>query len=272
MSGGVPGIDFAWQKPSISAIKGAGEVFIAGYFSSDPTKNLTPQLVSGLLAARIEIVAVWEYSATAARGGKVQGQRDASNAETEAKACGLDGIPVYFAVDYDAPPSDQGAIDAYFDGTASVLGDDGGRNGYGGYWPMSRARVAGKVKRIWGTPAWSGAEWATSGLVPDIMQGALVTIGGVQCDLDAGLSADFGQWPRPQTGATWQEYHTDGTASLAEVAAVCWRQPASSVLRHTATHYGAFDPVTAAYLDALASGSLPPTAPIPAGGKLWVRK
>jgi len=270
MTRGVPGVDAAWSKPSVSALKAAGEVFFAGYFSSDPTKNLTPALVSGLLAAKIGVVAVWEYSATAARGGKVQGQRDASNAETEAKACGLDGIPVYFAVDYDAPPGDQAAINAYFDGAASVLGDDRGRNGYGGYWPMSRAHAAGKIKRIWGTPAWSGSEWATSGLVPDIMQGGLVTIGGVQCDLDAGLSSDFGQWPRPATVTTWQPLITSGALSLEQIAESCHMLP-SSVLRHTATHYGAYDATTSDYLNGLAAGTVAPDAPIPPGARLWVR-
>src|SRR5206468_1473451 len=150
MTRGVPGVDAAWNKPPVSALKAAGEVFFAGYFSSDPTKNLTPALVHDLLAARIEIVAVWEYSATAMPGG---------------------------------------------------------------------------------TAAWSGNEWATSGLTPDIMQGGLVTVGGVQCDLDAGLSSDFGQWPRPRVVATWQALVTDGTFSLEQAAETCHMLP-SSVLRH----------------------------------------
>ncbi len=271
MTRGVPGVDAAWNKPPVSALKAAGEVFFAGYFSSDPTKNLTPALVHDLLAARIEVVAVWEYSATAMRGGKAQGQRDATQAKAQAKACGLDGIPVYFACDYDAPPGDQLAISNYLDGCASVLGDDRGRNIYGGYWPLSRAKAAGKARRLWGTAAWSGNEWATSGLVPDIMQGALVTVGGVQCDLDAGLSADFGQWPRPAKAATWQALATDGTFSLEAAATACHMLP-SSILRRTAAHYGAFDAVISAYVDGLAAGTIDPGAPVPDRGKLWVRK
>jgi hypothetical protein len=270
MTRGIPGVDYAWSKPPISALKSAGEVFVAQYFSSDPTKNLTPARAAELMAAHIEIVAVWEYSATAMRGGKAQGQRDATQAEAQAKACGVDGIPVYFACDYDAPPGDQAAINGYLDGCASVLGDDRGRNIYGGYWPLSRAKTAGKARRLWGTAAWSGNEWATSGLVPDIMQGALVTVGGVACDLDAGLSSDFGQWPRPAKVATWQALVTGGTASLEQIAQQVHMLP-SSVLRHTATHYGAYDAVTSDYVNGLVSGAIAPDAPVPPGARLWVR-
>lgn len=273
---GVPGVDYAWTKPSISALKGAGEVFVAQYFSQDPAKNLTPARAHDLLAAGIRIVVVWEYTANAARGGKVQGQRDAENGEAQAKVCHIDGIPLYWAVDYDAPPGDQDEINAYSDGWASVVGDDRGRNAYGGYWPLSRLKAAGKAKRLWGTPAWSGSNWATSGLRPDIMQGAMINVGGVQCDLDAGLSADYGQWPRPKVPAsgpvpTWQAWQTKGHTSLAQVGEAVSMQP-SSILRRTAIKYGAFDDVIAAYVNGLAAGTVKPSDPIPAGGKLWVRR
>lgn len=267
---GIPGVDYAWSKPSVQALKSVGEVFVAQYFSNDPTKNLTPARAHDLLAAGIQIVAVWEYTATAMRGGKVQGQRDASNAETEAKACGVDGIPIYFACDYDAPPGDQNAINNYLDGCAAVLG--AGRVGmYGGYWPLSRAKSAGAARYFWGTPAWSGSEWATSGFTPHIMQGGMVTIGGVQCDLDAALSTDFGQWPRPAEPKTWQAWKSDGHTSLGQLAGETglW---ASHILSATATKYGRYDSVTANYVTAVFGGSISPAAPIPVGASLWVRR
>jgi hypothetical protein len=104
--------------------------------------------------------------------------------------------------------------------------------------------------------------------VPDIMQGGIVTIGGVQCDLDAGLSSDFGQWPRPASPATtWQAWHGDAQTSLEQLAQQVNMLP-SSILRHTATHYGAFDAVTSAYVDGLAAGTVVPSAPIPVGAAL----
>lgn len=264
----IPGVDYAWQKPTITALKGAGEVFVAQYFSSDPSKNLTPSRAHDLKAAGIKIVVVWEFTATAMRGGKVQGQRDASDAETQARACGVDGIPVYFACDYDAPPGDQGAINAYLDGCASVIGH--ARTGmYGGFWPLSRAHAAGKTSFLWGTPAWSGSNWATSGLVPDIMQGGMVTIGGVQCDLDAALHSDFGQWPRPAVSKTWQAWETKGHTSLAEVSKAVGMAEAT-ILRHTVQKYGPFDNPTFGYINGVFEGTISPADPMPAGGRLWV--
>jgi hypothetical protein len=267
---GTPGIDYAWQQPSIAAVEAAGDVFVCQYFSRDPAKNLTPARAAQLQAAKIKIVVVWEYTANAARGGKTQGQRDASDAQVQAEACGIPHIPIYGAVDYDSPPGDQGAINAYFDGFADVLGDDRGRNGYGGFWPLSRAKAAGHLKRLWGTPAWSGDNWATSGLIPDIMQGAITHVGGVECDLDAALSSDYGQWPRPAVPVrTWQEWRTQGRSSLADVARVTTMDPAT-ILRTTVQHYGPFDPAVSGWVNALAEGKAKYTDKIPAGGRLWV--
>ena len=71
--------------------------------------------------------------------------------------------------------------------------------------------------------------------------------------------------------STWAELVTDGTFSLEAAAQACGMLP-SSVLRHTATHYGAFDAVISAYVDGLAAGTVDWPAPVPAGGKLWVRR
>ena len=268
---GVPGVDYAWSKPSISALKGAGEVFVAQYFSPDPSKNLTPARAHDLQAAGIKIVVVWEFGAFDMRRGKAGGEQDASNAETQARACGVDGIDIYFACDYDAPPGDQAAINGYLDGCANVLGDERGRNIYGGFWPLSRAKAQGHARKLWGTPAWSGAEWATSGLVPDIMQGAMITIGGVQCDLDAGLSSDFGQFPKPAGPVTtWREWVTRGHTSLEQVGEAVGMLP-SSILRRTALKYGVYDDVIAGYVSGVFAGTVTPATVIPSGGKLWVR-
>ena len=268
---GVPGIDYAWSKPSIAAIKAAGEVFVAQYFSPDESKNLTPARAHDLQAAGVKIVVVWEYGAADARRGRAGGQRDAAAAQVEAEACHLPDIPIYWAIDYDEPPGDQGLIDGYAGGWTSELGMDRGGNAYGGYWPLSRLKHAGLIKRLWGTPAWSGNEWATSGLVPDIMQGAMVTIGGVQCDLDAGLSADFGAWHRPAAHdtRTWQVWETKGHSSLADVARATGMEPAT-ILRTTATHYQKFDTPVYDYVNGLASGRVKPADKIGSGGRLWV--
>ncbi len=96
---------------------------------------------------------------------------------------------------------------------------------------------------------------------------------GVDADAFNGTAADLAAWiasfqPPAQT---WAELATDGTFSLEAAAQACHMLP-SSVLRHTATHYGVYDAVISDYVNGLAAGTIDPGAPVPAGGKLWVRK
>ena len=70
---------------------------------------------------------------------------------------------------------------------------------------------------------------------------------------------------------TWQEWKTGGKRSLAEIAEVCGMAP-STILRTTATHYGVYDEILAAYMDATLQGHEAAASKIPAGAKLWVHK
>ena len=111
-----------------------------------------------------------------------------------AKALGMDGIPFYYAADWDATPADQAAINAYMDGVISVHGL--ARAGiYGGYYVVRRTLDAGKAAFSCQTRAWSGGQWDHRA---NIRQGPSVTVGGASCDADESLTADYGQWPRPR--------------------------------------------------------------------------
>jgi hypothetical protein len=191
------GLDYAWTHVPAPLVKVAGFGFVARYLSHDASKNLSKPEADALLAAGVAIVVVWEDTAQGALRGYAGGVADAEAADAQARACGLAGAFIYFAADWDVTPAQQAAVDAYLDGCAQVIGR--ARTGlYGGFWPCTRAWRALKADKFWGTLAWSGDNWATSGFVPDVMQGAQVTIGGVSVDLDTGdASGDFGQWPRP---------------------------------------------------------------------------
>jgi hypothetical protein len=238
------------------------------YFSLDASKNLTPARAAALEEAGVEFGVVWEFTAKAMLGGHAQGVKDATQAQVEADACKVPTIPIYFGCDFDAAPGDQDAIDAYLTGAASVLTP--ARVGlYGGYWPVSRARAAGKCRYTWGTVAWSGNNWATSDWKPNIMQGPFVNIGGVTCDLDAAYSTDFGQWPRPKVVRTWADLKTSGAVSLQQIAHRHQMSP-SHILRVTAIYFQRFDAVTAKYLNDVFSGEVAVTAPVPRGATLRV--
>ncbi len=192
------GLDYAWTHVPAPAVKAAGFGWVGRYLSHDLTKALSAAEARGLLAESVSIVLVWEDAAQAALRGHAGGAADAQEADKQATACGLKGAVIYFAADWDAAPADQALIDAYLDGAASVIGR--ARTGlYGGYWPLSRAKAAGKAAWFWGTAAWSGTNWAdhAATFTPHIMQGTQVTVAGVSVDLDEALIRDFGQWPRP---------------------------------------------------------------------------
>jgi hypothetical protein len=188
------GLDWAWGRPSEASLDAAGITFACRYLSrSDSSKCITGAEAAWHLHAGRDVVLVYEDQAGAVRRGYAGGVTDAKAADAQARAAGLAGCPLYFACDYDAPASDQPLVNAYLDGAASVIGR--ARTGlYGGYWPLSRARAAGRARYFWGTRAWSGGNWASAGWKPHIMQGPGVTIGGVSCDWDTANYGDFGQY------------------------------------------------------------------------------
>jgi len=190
------GVDYAWSHPSPAALHAAGVTFACRYLSTDKSKSLTLTEAKALAAAGISSVVVWETTANRMLGGKAAGVADAKDAAAQATACGMPASrPIYFAADWDATETQQTQINAYLDGAASVLGRS--RVGiYGGYYPVKRAMDAGKATWAWQTIAWSGGQWDPRA---HIRQGAQKSIGGVSCDLDTSMKADFGQWKPGQT-------------------------------------------------------------------------
>ncbi|MDB5910457.1 MAG: hypothetical protein JWP34_4571, partial [Massilia sp.] len=184
------GIDYAWGRPGIAAMKRAGVTFAARYLSHDTSgKDLTAGEARQLSDAGIWIVPVWESTATRALAGWSAGVADATDAAAEAEACGMpSGRPIYFALDFDAQRSHDPAIFAYLDGAASVLGRD--KVGlYAGYGPVSRAFDAKKIAYGWQTYAWSGGAWDSRAQLQQYSNAHYV--GGVDCDYDRAMKTDY---------------------------------------------------------------------------------
>lgn len=187
------GVDYAWGRPGVAALKSAGANFACRYVSHDRTgKNLTRDEAETLSAAGIRLVVVWETSAARALDGRAAGAADARDAAAQAAGCGMPGDrPIYFAVDFDASADQQPEIDAYFDGVASVLGRD--RTGmYGGYGPVGRAFDAGKIAYGWQTYAWSGGRWDERAQLRQYSNGH--TLNNVSVDYNRAVADDYGQW------------------------------------------------------------------------------
>ena len=190
------GVDYAWGWPDspaaiarfVRALQLAGVQFAFRYLSTDSSKNLSLGEARALSDAGISIGVVWETTATRSSQGYGAGRQDAQAAVLQAEACGMPGDrPIYFAVDYDAPPPD---VEQYFHGVVSVLGAS--RSGvYGGYYVVKRLLDAGLVHWGWQAPAWSAGQWDARA---HVRQGGQVTIGGVDCDRNTAMASDFGQW------------------------------------------------------------------------------
>lgn len=218
------GVDYSRGRPTMAGLKTAGVKYVCRYLvpTVEPFtfKALTGAEAKQILGAGLELVVVWETSGTEAQLGKPAGIADALAADALAKAYGLAGIPIYFALDWDAAPWQQTAINAYCDGIISVIGL--ARTGvYGGYWPLSRIRAAGKARYYWGTFGWSGNNWQTAGWPPSIMQRlSMRVIDGVECDEDDSNFEDFGQWPRPKppVPATAYRQEMNGDESIEDYA------------------------------------------------------
>lgn len=207
------GLDYAWATLSPAAHKSVGSSFACRYLSNDPSKNLTSGEAHTLRSGGVDVVVVWETTATRALAGGGAGAADAHNALNEAQACGIPAHrPIYFAVDFDASQPQQGAIDAYFKGVASVLGVE--RTGvYGGYWPLKRLFDSRLVGYGWQTYAWSGGNLDPRAQLYQYSNGH--NVAGVSVDYNHALKKDFGQWgyepPAPKPVGPSGVWHFTGT-------------------------------------------------------------
>ncbi len=189
------GVDYSWARPSPSGLHSEGYTFASRYLSYDTSgKNLSNGEAAALWAAKVDVVANWEQSATAALNGFSQGASDAKAANSQANADGIPaGRPIYFSVDFDATTGEQAALNDYFDGVASVIGV--ARTGaYGGYYVIQRLFNANKIKWGWQTYAWSGGQWDSRAQVRQVQNGITAAGDGNCCDKDEAVATDFGQW------------------------------------------------------------------------------
>jgi hypothetical protein len=187
------GLDYAWGRPNVDNMKRHGVKFVCRYLSHDTTgKNLDRKEAEKLSAAGIWIVVVWETTANRMLSGYEGGQTDARYAAQKARELGMPGDrPIYFAADWDVSEAQQGAVNRYLDGAASVIGKK--RVGlYGGYWPVKRALDDSKTSWAWQTYAWSGGRIDKRAHIHQYDNGNRMD--GVSVDYNHGLKTDYGQW------------------------------------------------------------------------------
>jgi hypothetical protein len=197
----VSGVDYADYRPTMSSLTSSGYTFVCRYLSNaGNTKNISASEAQSLEQAGLSIVLVWEQAAEDSLRGFSYGAQQAQAALAEATAAGMPSDrPIYFAIDFDPTSSQLSAINAYFDGVASVLGV--ARTGaYGGYGSINSLFNAGKISYGWQTYAWSRGEWDSRAQLRQTQN----DIDHGNEDLDEAMASDYGQWggssgtPAPQ--------------------------------------------------------------------------
>lgn len=192
------GVDYSDGRPGGAALAAAGKAFAVRYIGhSNPAVNLTTAEIADLHAHNVAVAVVLERGQTRLLGGEPTGRVDGAFAKSELAALGIPADrPVYFAVDFNAGPADQTAINAYLTGAATQLGIS--RVGvYGSFDVVTRCNRANVADWYWQTIAWSRGlradfihlyQWQTGSTGAPHINGAPV-------DNDRAYQADFGQWP-----------------------------------------------------------------------------
>lgn len=190
----VEGVDYTTpERPTVASLKAAGKVFACRYGGPGGAwKHIDLAEVRELTAAGIAIVANAEGTADGLLGGRSAGVAWATSAADHFRALGMPSDrPIYFSVDFDTTSGDWAALDAAFDGIASVIGRD--RTGvYGEYSIMRHLAGNGRARWFWQTYAWSGGQWYAGNHIEQYRNG--VPLGGGTVDLNRAKQADYGQW------------------------------------------------------------------------------
>jgi hypothetical protein len=147
-------VDYSAARPTPDTIKSSGYSGVMRYLSNDPGKNLQAAERDALLTAGLSIGLVWETYANRAAAGFTAGASDAKAAEAQAAALGMPlGLPIFYAVDFDADPA---VVKAYFDGVRSVATRPVGI--YGSLSVVDAALAGGWAAYAWQACAWSNGK------------------------------------------------------------------------------------------------------------------
>ncbi|MFD0697279.1 DUF1906 domain-containing protein [Paenibacillus sp. GCM10027628] len=138
-----------------------GYRFVARYLVPSGFKALTKAEAQTISEAGLQIVSVFETTASRALGGRTAGLEDGATALQVANAVGQPaGSCIYFAVDFDATVGQMPAVLAYI--RAASEATPGYFTGvYGSYDVVEAVRAAGACSRFWQTYAWSRGSKST---------------------------------------------------------------------------------------------------------------
>src|SRR4051794_30341960 len=152
----IPGVDFAStaSEAEIETLARAGYKYVLRYVSGEYAASLAEK--EAMWRHGMAIGLAYEGGQYDALNGAAAGEQHAEISRERAKALGLDGIPIYFTVDFDATGR-TAQVAEYFEGAAKGLGRH--RVGvYGGYAIVAYLAEHKICRWFWQTYAWSGSK------------------------------------------------------------------------------------------------------------------
>lgn len=192
------GIDEDWAKVNPAAYDGD---FIVGYISEDNTgKNLTPQQIQAIHAARKDVGLVYEFNPQSALLGAPEGHRTAAVAISHAQFVNAPhGMCLYNAsFDFNIQPSQFAVCDDYLFSYVTDVHRAGYLAGpYSGFNYIQHAGQANLGDYYWQTYAWSldatgHVKWSPYAVLRQYENG--VYVAGATVDLDETTTVQWGQW------------------------------------------------------------------------------
>lgn len=186
------GVD-ASQRLNPQAVTDAKFGFAARYHAPLPNpKCLTADEAKALLAGGVDIVSVWEATASRALDGHDVGLSDGGQAKQQADSCGAPpAAPIFWAVDFDAQPSQYDQLAAYGQGFA----EGASPHPAGPYGSANLLDAMGSRQLCpygWQTAAWSHGRLSPYACLYQRVQ--QTTVGGVTCDIDVAIHDNYGGW------------------------------------------------------------------------------
>lgn len=200
-------LDYSVGFPGAEAIKSAGYDGAVRYIGFPDRRKCTNRgELNDFSANQLGMALVFENNTSDWRYGFTQGQASARRARDHANAIGFPADrPIYMAVDRVVATSGEFAtMVEYLRGANTSLGGPGLTGVYGEADVIDRARDAGVAAWFWQTAAWSRGRRTAAHLFQRI---GAVTVGGISCDVNDILEADWGQHNAGDTmQMTPQEY------------------------------------------------------------------
>ena len=155
------------------------------------SKRLTAHEAKIISDAGLDILCVFETTASRALGGAANGAADGAAAFIEAQMMNMPTTGyIYFAVDFDAAAKDMPAIEQYLKAAKGQAGSY--KIGvYGSYSVIEAMAKSGACDGFWQTYAWSKGLKSGNTLVYQYLNGQ--TAAGLSVDFDEAYS-DAGMW------------------------------------------------------------------------------